>query len=69
MKTTPEELARLGQALESQNVQWRSVCEALAAGSSDTQFPKQVLTAFEHIFDEPPPAPAGKSPSPFALRA
>jgi len=69
MKTANEELARLGQALESQNVEWRSVCEALAAGGSEAQFPKQVLTAFERIFDEAPPAEAAKPPVRFALRA
>ena len=69
MKKANEELARLGQMLERQNVEWRSVCEALAAGGPDTHFPKQVLTAFEGIFDESPPAPAGKPPPPFARRA
>jgi hypothetical protein len=69
MKTAKEELAQLGQALERQNVQWESVCEALAAGGSEAQFPKQVLTAFERIFDESPPAEAAKPPSRFAMRA
>jgi hypothetical protein len=70
MKKANEELARLGQALESQNVEWRSVCEALAAGAPDTQFPKQVLTAFERIFDASPPVQqAGRPQSPFARRA
>jgi hypothetical protein len=69
MKTAKEELARLGQALEHQNVQWRSVCEALAAGGSEAQFPKQVLTAFERIFDDAAPAEAAKPPLRFAVRA
>lgn len=69
MKKVSEDLARLGQALERQNVEWRSVCDALVAQGSETRVPKQVLTAFERIFDEAPPVPAGKPPSPFALRA
>jgi len=68
MKKVSEELARLGQALELQNVEWRSVCDALAAPGSETCFPKQVLTAFEQIFDEPPPAQAGKPALPLARR-
>ena len=40
--------------------------EALAAAAYTNS---KRLTAFEHIFDEPAPAPAGKAPSPFALRA
>jgi hypothetical protein len=69
MKTANQELVRLGQLLERQNVEWRSVCEALAAGGSEAQFPKQVLTAFERIFDESPSPEAAKPPSPFARRA
>lgn len=68
MKKVSEELARLGEALERQNVEWRSVCEALAAGGSEPRFPKQLLTEFERVFDHSPPAQSGKRPSPFALR-
>lgn len=68
MKNVSEELARLAESLERQNVEWRSVCEALATGGSEPRLPKQLLAEFERVFDESPPAQAGKPPSRFALR-